>query len=68
MSTKRYADDHHCTLADVARELGVHESSAGRIQREAIEKFMKGMEARGYTLDALAEDPEYHDAFELKIY
>ncbi len=43
------------TCAEIAKELGVSRERVQQIEQRALEKFLEGMKARGYSLEDVPE-------------
>ncbi|MGA0169970.1 MAG: sigma factor-like helix-turn-helix DNA-binding protein [Pseudomonadales bacterium] len=47
--------EYHCTLKEVAEQLGVSTAQARSIERSALEKFKQALIAKGFDEEEIAE-------------
>ncbi len=47
--------DRAMSCAEIAKELGVSRERVRQIEKRALEKFLEGMRARGYSLEDVPE-------------
>jgi DNA-directed RNA polymerase sigma subunit (sigma70/sigma32) len=59
-------NEYHCSLREVAREMGISATRVQQIENEALEKVRAAFEAKGLGPTYLDEEPEGPGLFDVK--